>query len=114
MLPAGQRRQPKARFPVAIQAGCIPTNFPAILSLHPPKVTGLWKLDFATTRNLQPIFGRLRSIRSKNCANFPFPASRTAPNLGAVWPLSLDDGGGSAQEESFNDLRWTANTRFTF
>ena len=35
MLPAGQRRQPKARLPVAIQAGCIPTNFPAILSLHP-------------------------------------------------------------------------------
>ena len=34
MLPAGQRRQPKARLPVAIQAGCIPTNFPAILSLH--------------------------------------------------------------------------------
>ena len=35
MLPAGQRRQPKARLPVAIQAGCIPTNFPAILCLHP-------------------------------------------------------------------------------
>jgi 7-cyano-7-deazaguanine synthase len=34
MLPAAQRRQPKARLPVAIQAGCIPTNFPAILSLH--------------------------------------------------------------------------------
>ena len=34
MLPAGLRRQPKARLPVAIQAGCIPTNFPAILSLH--------------------------------------------------------------------------------
>ena len=34
MLPAGQRRQPKARLPVAIQAGCIPTNFPATLSLH--------------------------------------------------------------------------------
>src|SRR6185437_8634188 len=35
MLPAGHRRQPKARLPVAIQAGRIPTNFPAILSLHP-------------------------------------------------------------------------------
>jgi hypothetical protein len=35
MLPAGQRRQPKARLPVAIKAACIPTNFPAILSLHP-------------------------------------------------------------------------------
>ena len=35
MLPAGQRRQPKARLPVAIQAGCIPTPFPANLSLHP-------------------------------------------------------------------------------
>ena len=27
MLPAGLRRQPKARLPVAIQAGCIPTPF---------------------------------------------------------------------------------------
>ena len=35
MLPAGQRRQPKARLPVAIQAGCISANFPAILTLHP-------------------------------------------------------------------------------
>jgi hypothetical protein len=35
MLPAGQRCQPKARLLVAIQAGCIPTPFPANLCRHP-------------------------------------------------------------------------------
>ena len=51
MLPAGQRRQPKARLPVAIQAGCIPTNFPATLSLHlaPPRADR----QFGHLRNLR-------------------------------------------------------------
>ena len=59
MLPAGQRRQPKARPPVAIQAGSIPTNFPAILSLHPrrPSAGALaWRLQHENSRKI----GRLR------------------------------------------------------
>jgi len=47
MLPAGHRRQPKARLPVAIQSGCIPTNFPAILSLH------LWLAGTRSGRSYQ-------------------------------------------------------------
>ena len=52
MLPHGPRRQPKARFPVAIQAGCIPTPFPASLRLRQAKAMAAQSWERSERRRL--------------------------------------------------------------